>query len=370
MKAKKKKPQTKRAKPRRASASSLRVLRETCPRGLGYYEARSTADQKVFEFGRLVHSMLERALPLYGDIAATGDMVRQKMVAASARGMEMELVMEAQELVVRWIGKHGFPSDSRAEVELSKSDYVGIVDLMWIEETESEETSYRTVVVRDYKTSWHDTTADTPQMRGYALLAEHWARRHDIEIDVVRVELANIRTLGIYSIEVDADGSKLAEWRDELAISIDGWEAADRKKAIPWAGCASCRWAGSCEVGAEYIHAVAHGASDGESVALAYAISKGAMATIEPMAKEVTKELPIHGVGYYDGTSMVPRKNAASLVCDLWGIPEDDSKARGLVALLKVTATNAKAVAKALKRPEIVDDLLDEQIRPRFKVQK
>jgi len=153
------------------------------------------------------------------------------------------------------------------------------------------------------------------------------------DADWVRIEVTLLRTGRTHQVTHWRDESRelFKSWLDDLDQRIR--LVGDGKNGYPYApgaNCLGCPWSHGCKA------SVVKGESIEELVtrlALAQNEEKRLTAQLKGLlGRGGLIQVGKSQVGFKRKVERVPREDAASQICDAWGIAETDDRARGLVA--------------------------------------
>lgn len=370
---------------RRYRSTGLSVLSRHCPFALDQWERGVPYDRAVFEVGIAAHAVLQAAWQSAQEIRRTPNADEIDAIAAATYSglvagprmfdgkpeppLDPDRAREGRELALDWILGQEPPSPG-AEIEVGlaldragnpvqyhdpAAYYTAILDQVRLEDRRDEETSARVLTIRDYKTSWRadDDELNTIQRRGQAVVA--WPHYGE-GVDILRLEVVNLRTRRIHAIEFYAEDGldeQIADWKRDLWQTLSALdEQADRgrRPARPGAGCVGCPFVLACDFAADYME---RGAIPGTARerAIAYAV---ASATTDALADAVrldcgegAVEVPGGVVGFVGRERRQSREDAHVTLSESW--PGADTQAvRGLLKSLGLSVKSVELAAKAL----------------------
>ena len=399
----------------RYRSTGLRMATRHCPRALDFFEAGTPHDRSIFETGIAAHAILqavaertntERRSLLDAEIEQHANATAEALIRDPRRfdgteepPLSPDATFEGRELAIDWLLGVERPSPG-AEIEVGlaldrsgkpapygepSAYYTGILDQVTVARRTDEETSARVLTIRDYKTSWaaDDAELETIQRKGQAVLA----RPHYLAgVDVLRLEVVNLRTRRIHSREL--------YFEDDLDAVLDGWQAdlwstlraLDEQKARgqrparPGAGCMGCPFVLACDHAQDYLE-TARVPNTAELRAVAYS---AAVATVERLSEIVRLDvsdgsIPVPGgvVGFIGKERRQAREDAHVTLSEAW--PGADSESvRGLLRAMNPSVMSVEKVAKALhptrqqkgEREALIASALQSVIVPQFGVHR
>jgi hypothetical protein len=352
------------------------MVSEYCPRALDFYDAKEPYDRSIFAVGVAAHAFLE-AEAAAADVPGGHADFDAVAIALATKGrsfdgdpeppMPAEAVEAGRALALSWLEEHPIDFDCTPEkgyavnkdwqaVKYSSPDayYKGILDLVYDANVEEEEYSMSVVVARDYKSSWRDgaATLDSTQMKGQALLL----RAVHPDVQAIRLEVANLRTGGIYgkTILLDEEGEALfARWRQELDLAIAASDARREdglRPARPGSGCLGCPYLLRCEEARGYMRGTVLAEQHArQAVGIRLAVAEAMVAELTKAAKVLAAEepilLPTGYVGYKAQVKRKVRDEGIERMAMAWFDTLDDK----VLGFLKAIGLGATAVDKASK---------------------
>jgi hypothetical protein len=397
--------------PKRYRSTSLKLASKHCPRALDHMEAGDGVDRRQFEVGTAAHAVLQAV----GEATAQADRELtpaevDKVAGATAaalleRGrsfdgkpeppLSADGCWQGRDLALRWLALRPEQPGARFEIGLAVdaqwrpvpygsplARYRTVIDRMEIIEEGDEESAWRVLVLRDYKSAWSTDAGelDTLQLRGHAVMG--WISEAG-NVQVIRREVVNLRTMKLYGGDFETDlqmGDEvslqlLRRWRDDLQATMDGYDrmaALGRRPAVPGAGCSGCPYLFRCADALDYIErAGAVGAyGTAEERARGFAVASAVAAGLKERLQADTQEAPVDLGDAVVGTVGKPgRELAGDAYSALWeSWQRGGGDGRGFAKALKLGVGNAEQMAKALfpargEKP-MRDDLLESVTAP------
>lgn len=266
-----------------------------------------------------------------------------------------------QRMAVDWSGRAVDPDSPDAAIRTS-------LDVVWVESVPDEATGepIRTAVVRDYKSSWQDRgdRTDHPQQRAQAVIASaQWS-----DVEAVRIEIANLRTGGLYTRTIDTRfDDTLDEWRRDVLALARVVESSDRAPR-PGGQCAGCYVAEHCDARRD--------AMAGPDDVAAWGAAKAEAKIREARIKAALDEgREVAGAEYRPSERTVPHDDALVRLADRWSpTPEAATILRSFAAMLgKPSVAAVKALAKAIDKKgaaDVVASVTDTVTSPRLAASK
>lgn len=371
--------------PRRYRSTGLSILSRHCPYALDQWERGVPYDRALFEVGISAHAVLQAAWqaaqtlgrsPSEEEVEAIGAATFAGLVSGPRifdghpePPLDPDRAREGRELALDWlIGQE--PPTPGAEIEVGlaldkagepvpysdpSAYYTAILDQVRVEQRTDEESSARVLTIRDYKTSWHadDAELTTIQRRGQAVVA--WPHYGE-GVDVLRLEVVNLRTRRIHAIEFYAEDGldeQIAEWKRDLWQTLAGLDEQanrGRRPARPGAGCMGCPFVLACDFAADYMERGEIPRTARER-AIAYAV---AVATTERLADAVrldcgdgSLEVPGGVVGFVGRERRQAKDDAHATLAESW--PGADTQAtRGLLKAIGLSVKSLEGAARSL----------------------
>jgi hypothetical protein len=354
---------------------------------MSYQQQGTPRDNGVFAVGIAAHTMLEFAQGLANNegkeppAALINDVAKEVELRLCAKGRDNEGplkltdVREGISLAMRFIENGGLRTGVYVELALAydaewsivpwmshEMRFATMLDRVYIEDVETEESSYRAVFVDDYKTSWacSQDDLDSIQQQAQVVAIYNWLKPED-EVEVIVHRLFNLRTGQVftreYQLDTDWGIEALNKAEDDLnALMAYADEMQDdagsdgARRARPGSGCLTCPYATKCEVGQDHFNGSGIPSTPAER-AVAYVALKGMLAEIEKLVKVDAKEAPIPVgdsiVGYQLNVKQAVRKDAMDDIREAWAAAGGDDA--GLLAVIgSVDQTRVKKIAKKL----------------------
>ena len=354
----------------------------------------ATRDREVFQVGIAAHAVLENiGIATNDNPEITALDIKQIAnntayeLCTNGRSydghpeppMKMSQAIEGMKLALAYAEKNPLPHDASYEepfafdkewnpvgyddseaVFRTLLDFVHIVD-----EMDEDGHIIKTAIVRDYKSSWYITSEmlDNLQRRAQALVVYL-----KYKPDVLKMQIHGLR--GGQKIEriifTQYQHDELMNWRDDIAIAIKSLQAP--QNPTPGTGCYQCPYVAVCSH-ANY--------EDKKKIAEKYAIAIGVAKELEKKLRLMTKEHPIETengtIGYIKKERNTTAPNAMESLYEVW--IENNGTPEGFINLLKLTATDAKKIIKALQKNGLDRDTLTEltmtkQSYSQFSIQK
>ena len=364
-------------------ATGISLVSRACPFALELQERGVPADRSVYQVGIAAHAILEgvslctnecnrELTPEEVNCAALGVCERLMSVGRSYDGkgeppMSPESVFAGQEVALAWLAWNPIQPGGKVELGLGldaqgqPTDYWkgdGLTIRTILDEVriirEADEESARTVLaVRDYKSAW-STDADeleTLQRRIQAVAA--W--RYFGPADVLRLDVCNLRLGKVYTKELyreDGLDAQIEEWWGQVAATVralNAQKALGPRPAAPGRSCLACPYIGACEHALDYVErAGMHNTP--EKRATAYCVATAMREELGRQLRIDTEEGPVKVAGGLVGTVAKEKTklkaDGYSLLWERW--EEHGGDELGFAKALKLTASNAKEMARAL----------------------
>ena len=364
-------------------STNLALVSRCCPFALELQERGVPAERSVYQVGIAAHAILEGVALCTNEVnrelteeevnvSALGVCERLMSVGRSYDGkgeppMTPESVFAGQEVALQWLAWNPIQPGGQVEVGLGLNldgqpcDYwrgEGLTIRTILDEVriirESDEESARTVLaVRDYKSAWStsDDELDTLQRRIQAVAA--W--RFYGPADVLRLEVVNLRLGKVYTKDLyreDGLDAQIDAWWLHVAVTcraLDAQKAMGPRPAAPGRGCLACPYVGACEHAQDYMERRGMHRTP-EQRATAYCVASAVRDELAEQLRLDTEEGPISVDGGLVGTVAKEKQRLADdAYARLWEVWEESGGDElGFAKALKLTASNAKELAKAL----------------------
>ncbi len=364
-------------------STNLALVSRCCPFALELQERGVPAERSVYQVGIAAHAILEGVALCTNEVnrelteeevnvSALGVCERLMSVGRSYDGkgeppMTPESVFAGQEVALQWLAWNPIQPGGQVEVGLGLNldgqpcDYwrgEGLTIRTILDEVriirESDEESARTVLaVRDYKSAWStsDDELDTLQRRIQAVAA--W--RFYGPADVLRLEVVNLRLGKVYTKDLyreDGLDAQIDAWWLHVAVTcraLDAQKAMGPRPAAPGRGCLACHYIGACEHAQDYMERRGMHRTP-EQRATAYCVASAVRDELAEQLRLDTEEGPISVDGGLVGTVAKEKQRLADdAYARLWEVWEESGGDElGFAKALKLTASNAKELAKAL----------------------
>ena len=364
-------------------STNLALVSRCCPFALELQERGVPAERSVYQVGIAAHAILEGVALCTNEVnrelteeevnvSALGVCERLMSVGRSYDGkgeppMTPESVFAGQEVALQWLAWNPIQPGGQVEVGLGLNldgqpcDYwrgEGLTIRTILDEVriirESDEESARTVLaVRDYKSAWStsDDELDTLQRRIQAVAA--W--RYFGPADVLRLDVVNLRLGKVYTKDLyreDGLDAQIDAWWLHVAVTcraLDAQKALGPRPAAPGRGCLACPYVGACEHAQDYMERRGMHRTP-EQRATAYCVASAVRDELAEQLRLDTEEGPISVDGGLVGTVAKEKQRLADdAYARLWEVWEESGGDElGFAKALKLTASNAKELAKAL----------------------
>lgn len=397
-----------------ARPTTIRLMANCCPHAVTLYEQGAEMDRRLFATGTAAHEVLD-ALGRSGGKhpETTAAAVCTRLMSVGRAGVDAEPplhpddVFAGRDLALRYAAERGLPTGQALyEVGLGfDCDYWSAApyeSAKWLrcrlDVVESvayvdDEFSCEGLVVRDYKSSWaaDESMVGSIQMKVQAVAV--WKRWRDLGLSgpdgpgFIRIEIANLRTLAIYSEDVflDDDGiAKLQGWAEDVRRFVIAHNVTPRK-ASPGVRCTGCPYVLTCEHAARTLWADPAKAADRATVAGQYAIAAAFTSRLQEFARVAVDKGAVQCVGGSVGfralTKREPSSDAAERLWSQWVEgrevdPGTAELAKGFLAAGGVTGGTINAIARALfpargdkaAREEFAETFFGERVERRFGV--
>lgn len=419
-------------------STTLKLMERHCARALDFYDAAAPFDRDVFETGIAAHAFLE-VIANAKDPAVTSvaKAVSERLVTQGREfdgvkepPLSVSAVQAGVALASAWLAENPIPTGRSVSNLMPRgraaergmavtkgwsptgyfnadAHYKGVLDLMWVEDVETEESAYAVAVTRDYKTSWHDTAAvlESIQMKGQALLLLAVLEEHKVEVDAVRLEVANLRTGRVYSKQVmldEAGNEVLDQWRNDIDLSIRAADARlpdGKRPAKTGAGCMGCPYLMRCDAARAAMRGTFLEKLDAEGVKKAIgtrlAVADAMREELFEKAKMVASDghiaLDKGYIGYAAKESQRPVEGAMKKLAAMWYEVPPEQRAEweakngpllGLLTAIPASKSAIETAVKALvpftrgdtgwkeKREQLLGELLETTVNPVFGVHR
>lgn len=393
--------------------TTLKLASSRCPRAIDHYRADRPTNRRIFGVGIAVHAIIQAVTEAAnqlgqsldeGEFDAVSLAVCERMIreGRSFEGrpeppLPADDVWEGRALARAFVERHPVePAELMGAAEVGMAvdmdwqpvEYSAqarlrlIADYVTVVEEFDEESAARVLVVRDYKSAWPTgrEELDTVQLRAQAVLA--WIFHGGEEVDCLRQEVTNLRTMATYSRELwmlEGGMQTLDRWREEIEATmraLDAGRGADGLYAAsPGGGCIGCPFLAHCEPGKAWAdQALEHRTA--EERALAYVATYSRLKQIEEILRTELEDGPVEVPGGVVGTV---GKEGRAPVSDAWQVILDEWISRngepaGLLKTLGIGVCQIDKVAKALfpersdaaSRKEWVGELTEPVVRRKF----
>lgn len=315
------------------SSSDLRLLKETCPKALDFYENHVPRDNTIFEVGVSAHAVIESSGK--GQDVAPYEKTLTKLCSEPRvfRGnklppVHIESAITGRDLARGFLEQNGLPLGASYEIELGMdaagyacdipdARFIARIDMLHYEEIETQSgLEYPSIVTTDWKTDWQSTAnaLDTLQLKGHSVLA-HADQSVVNPPQAITRRIGNLQTQNIYhdTIVLDEDGeAKLNKWSEDILLACD--IADNTRRAIPGIGCMKCPYFNSCK-DAQDLYKI--DALDGPDLSQRYFVAKAQSDLFQAMLKEMTAERSIDIATGYLGYKRVLEKTGSDRTSEL-----------------------------------------------------
>ena len=364
-------------------STNLALVSRCCPFALELQERGVPAERSVYQVGIAAHAILEGVALCTNEVnrelteeevnvSALGVCERLMSVGRSYDGkgeppMTPESVFAGQEVALQWLAWNPIQPGGQVEVGLGLNldgqpcDYwrgEGLTIRTILDEVriirEADEESARTVLsVRDYKSAWStsEDELETLQRRIQAVAA--W--RYFGPADVLRLDVVNLRLGKVYTKDLyreDGLDAQIDAWWLHVAVTcraLDAQKAMGPRPAAPGRGCLACPYVGACEHAQDFMERRGMHRTP-EQRATAYCVASAVRDELAEQLRLDTEEGPISVDGGLVGTVAKEKQRLADdAYARLWEVWEESGGDElGFAKALKLTASNAKELAKAL----------------------
>jgi hypothetical protein len=395
------------------SSTSIRLFIDNCPFALELYKQGAYQDKTIFQAGIAAHAVLEHAGREGARNAKTREAHADAVISALIeRGhtyfgqqeppMHPEEAFKGRELALIWMSQHEFPEKANYERAFyinrqgkacdetdSGARFRALIDCTYEDFEGEEEYQEKVVAVMDYKSSWHDReeALETFQRKSQAVCV-YQSVKDDHSIKGLRMEIANLRTGGIYSrvIWFDEETEEMLEqWTKDILQICD---AADVSKAArPGVGCITCPYVQECRQRAE-IAVKTHSDKAAE-----YCRTKAYLAELTKELKLAAQEEPISvpdgKVGFFQKSQAVVSIASHLEILRAWLVAVDHEHADidiqqmplsfapelSLIRSMDLGVTQVKAAAKAFfpdksEQKDFIERCLTSKLSCTFKEMK
>jgi len=290
--------------------SNIKMAEQYCQYAIKLLHDRTPYDREVFQTGVAAHyilevlgkkaNQLERQL-LPDEINQTISDTCQELITKSREydgvpepPIPLLNIHEAKQITTAWAHRNPLPHDAFYEmpfalnkdwkqVEYNSTDAIfqTIIDMVHYF---VDDNGVRTVIVRDYKSSWYITgQLDNLQRKAQAMVA--WMKFNP---EKIITEVTSIRTGQVLSREIWVQGNsqQLNEWADFIKMSAIALSNPDKLRAQPGPNCFQCPYAHSCKYVTGHANQAKHVV---HKYVAALAVAKG----LEKDVKSITKESPV-----------------------------------------------------------------------------
>lgn len=363
--------------------SDIGLRERHCGHALVLKNNGTPRDRNVFQVGVASHAILEaigQATNKNPDITIEdiNKIADETAIELSTRGraydrvpeppMTIKQAIEGKELAIKHWVYNPLPADAHYELPLAfdsdwnQVDYYDdstifrtMLDMVQIsEETDEEGDTIKTILVRDYKSSWHIDTSQLDNMQRRAQAVCIWLAYPDA--DVIELNVFGLRTgkQVTREINVHAEGDTLRQWHQDIILALNILQLPQTPS--PGANCIGCPYAERCE------HA-AHTMKQNQSIVERYISSLAIAKALEPQIKKITKEGNIKTNGGYVGYAQKSKSSATkTAVPKLWNVwKENNGDIDGYLSMLSVSATVTKKIIKTLGKQGLDTDTLTEE---------
>lgn len=379
-------------------STQISMLLKHCPQAMAWaMEGRKWISEARLDLGVCAHAAMQACAGV-DDRNAWYSLADGIVAELSSKGykwdgtrqppLNLEQAQQGASLAIEWMERNGsIPASAHVELGLSINDagepcdyedgYLqAILDVIENEVVEDEEGATEThLVVADWKTAWN---ADESLFDGLqAKIQATVANAHFPVWDVLRMEIRNLRTWRVHSMEIRRDDegeALLAKWKhDAMQAAQVARLAYEHVVAVPGAGCVGCPY---CAVCFECEHAIAS-----PTAAVAWLTAKAKQEALRPVIAKQCREAPIitdeGWIGYEAKAKAAPTKDVPRVLWDYWHSAPNEDSIVGLLTAMKPGVTQVRAVAKAIGKVEgkdaeadFLDAALDETVSGELVVKK
>ena len=395
--------------------TTLKLAARHCARAINFYAENRPTDRRIFAAGTSAHACLQAAQRMTDvrdealsmeefdrvSVAVCEGMIREGRLFEGdpEPPLPMDSVWRGRDLARSYFERYpiepGGELLSQVESGLAVDErwrsvpygpgarFRLIVDLLTITEEWDEESGWRVLAHRDYKSAWPTSASEleTIQMKAQAVLT--WIHHGSDEIDILESRVVNLRTGALFtrSLDMRGEGPEIIErWKSEITATmnaLDSGRAADGLYAAsPGGGCIGCPYVAVCAAGKEW----SEGSLDYESPeqrAIAYWTTKARLRELEVVLREESADEPVPvGDGLVVGTVAQSGRKPAG---DAWQVMLEEWTRRGgdiqaLMLTLGVGVKQITNVAAVLfperedreERDEWVESLMESYTRRSF----
>lgn len=395
--------------------TSLQLVGDHCARALDFSEQDVPYDGTIFATGTAAHSILhacgelarklrrEPSIPECEDVARaicsaligtgrTEDWQREPPISPDAAWAGRDLAIEylfyggtlsptAHYEIGLALDANGNACDYRAPEAALRC----ILDVLDAGEELDEESSFQTLIVRDYKSAWSTGPDEltTLQRKAQAVAA---VRHFGGGADLLRLEVVNLRTRKTFSetVHLAEERQVIDGWWSDLVTTMKAVDSErdnqGRRIASPGGNCMGCPYVLHCEAAREWLD---RSGLPGTAVerARAFAVAKARVEFLQEYVKADTDEAPIpvddkHVVGTVAKETAALKDDAYSTMAAEWELAGGDLA--GFASALDLKVRNAEELAKVLfrergdraERDRWTDSLIEPRIDRKFGVHR
>lgn len=352
--------------------TDIRLREDFCGHAITLKNQGVDIDKSIFQVGVAAHAVLEdigkytnvHDIP---DLETVKEIANKTMTALCTEGrsydgnpeppMTLTQCQEGKEIAIKhWIF-NPLPKDAIYEMPIAfdkdwnEVDYNSneavfrtLLDMVMIEEEVDEEGDVsNTVIVRDFKTSWHITNEmlDNIQRRAQVVVAH----LKYPQADTIKAQVFGLRNGKLIEriIYTNAEHDMLEQWKQDITLAVDILQKP--QTASPGANCMGCPYAHACEY-------ISQNAKHHQSLIERYVASLSIAKSLEPEIKKLTKDAnhSTNGgyVGYTKKTRKTTDKQALHILWSTW--QEQNGDIEGFIQMLSPTATAVKKIIKHLNK--------------------
>ena len=360
--------------------SDISLRERHCGHAITLKKNGTNYDRDIFQTGVAAHAVLEEiGLATNKNPNITIDDVNKiaddTVISLTTKGraydkrpeppMTIKQALEGKELALKHWVYNPLPNDAIYEMPLAydkdwnRVDYYDdnvifrtLLDMVQVyEETDEEGDTIKTILVRDYKTSWHIDTdmLDNLQRRAQAICI--WLAYPDV--DVIQLNVFGLRNGKSITrdINVHAEADMLKQWHKDIILALNILKLPQTPS--PGASCFGCPFTKRCE------HA-ATSSKLNESIIERYITSLAIAKALESDVKKITKEgnIKTNGgyVGYIKKTRSSADKTAVKNLHKTW--LDNNGETEGFLSMLSISATVIKKIIKQLGKQGLDTELL------------